>query len=273
MIAFLGRYCRVVVEKTIALEADMLNKYLPVIERANHIIGMSVTVLLIVVPPLYYWLAWLEVVTWPAVNVMLTDGTVHNASVYMGAILSLIGIVICALVPGSKRVLKLEQTHRDFHVAMNDVENAYKCAHVEDSKGAFKLPGEFEGVRERFEFLKSQSDLQDLEPEILLLAAQMSYQTRAVAKTFNTESVARAEDFLKQRRYELERGEAQIALALTVLGRVKSEAKALALDEQVQDSQISRIVAEIAEELAPLGFQVTPRQNTVVEFTMATPAE
>lgn len=251
----------------------MLKTYLPVIERANYIIGMSVSAFIIGTPPLYYWLAWLEVVAWPVVNVTLADGTVHNAVVYVGVTLSLIGIVICTLVPGSKRVLKLEQTHRDFRVTMNDVERAYNIVHEKDRDGAFNLPGEFEGVRERFEFLKSKSELQDFEPEILLLAAQMSYHTREVARAFNTESVARAEDFLRQRRYELERGEEQIAVALTVLGRVKREARALALAEQVQDSQISRIVAEITEELTPLGFQVTPRQNTVVEFAMATPAE
>ncbi len=251
----------------------MLKKYLPVIERANYIIGLYTAVFLIFAPPLYYWLAWLEVVVWPIVNVTLADGTVHNAFLYIAFFVSLNGIVIFALVPGSRRVLKLEQTHRDFRMNNDDVERAYKSVHEEDRKGTFKLPGEFEGVRERFEFLKSKSDLRDFEPEILLLAAQMSYHSRELARAFNTESVTRAEDFLKQRRYELDRGEEQISSALTTLERVKREARTLALAEQVQDSQMSRIVAEISEELAPLGFQLTVRPSTVVEFAAATPAE
>ena len=61
--------------------------------------------------------------------------------------------------------------------------------------------------------------------------------------------------------------------AREILQRVRFEANDLALAEQVQDSEISRIVDALTEQLAPLGFQITLKPNTVVEFSMASPAE
>ena len=174
---------------------------------------MSLTVL-IVTPVAYSGLAWAEIVKAPVFNATTSTGNVYNLFPYFGYTILFIGIVITALIPGNKRVLQLERSHRDFHITINDVVEAYYRAHTADRKSTFQLPGEFDGVRDRFEFLKSQPDLRDLEPEILTLAAQMSYTTRKLAVAFNDETVLRAQDFIQQRKYELDRGKERITAAL-----------------------------------------------------------
>jgi hypothetical protein len=234
---------------------------------------MYLVVFMICVPPVFGGLAWAEVVSWPVLTVTLANGTVHNAMYYVSYAVSVIGLLIFSLVPGSKRVLRLEQTHREFKISMNDVAAAFYMAFTADRNNMFMLPEKFDGTRERFEFLKSLPEFADFEPEILTLAAQMSYQARQLAKAFSTETVARAEDFLRQRKHELDRGEERVQTAQAILERVRSEARALALSEQIQDSQITRIIEAIHEQLAPLGFQVIAKPSTVVEFVTATPAE
>lgn len=251
----------------------MLNQYLPLIHKANHYIAMYMVMSMIMVPPVFGILVWAEVVTLPVLTVTLADGTVHNALMYIAGAMSLIGIIIAALIPGSKRVLSLEQSHRNFQMNLQDVVVAYNIAFAADRNGMFRLPGEFDSVRERLEFLQSYPDLKNQEPEILTLAAQMSYQSRHLAQAFSTEAVFRAEDFLRQRKYELERGEKRIEDANAILARVRTEARNLALSEQVQDSQITRIIETLTEELSPLGFQITSKPSSVVEFSIASPAE
>jgi hypothetical protein len=228
---------------------------------------------MVCVPPLFGGLAWAEVVTWPVLTVTLADGTTLNALIYASYAMSLLGIIIAALIPGSKRVLALEQSHRDFKISLDDVGQAFNIVFAADRNGMFKLQHEFDSVRERLEFLQSYPDLKNQEPEILTLAAQMSYQSRYLAQAFSTETVSRAEDFLRQRTYELQRGEQRIEDAQKILQRVRSEASSLALSEQVQDSQMTRIVDEITHQLGPLGFQVIPKPSSIIEFPVVSPAE
>ncbi len=234
---------------------------------------MSIVVLMVLGPFVYWGLVWAEVVMLPVLNVTLADSTVANVIPYIGTGLSLIGVVITILIPGTKRTLALERSHREFRSGINDVAEAYSKAHAADRSGVFSLLGEFDGVRERFELLKTHPDLKDMEPEILTLAAQMSYTSRALATAFSDDIVARAQDFLKQRHYELKQSEEEIENASRLLQIIRREARDLALKEQVIDSQLARLVESISEHLSPLGFQVTPRPNTVIDFPTAAPAE
>ena len=246
---------------------------MPLIYQALYYIGLSIVLLAFFTPLAYSGLIWAEVVVMPVLNIVTKNDTVYNVVPYLGMGLSSFGLVMITFIPGSKRTLLLELSHRNFHIGTTDVAEAYYQVHTADRAGAFKLPSEFEGIRERFEYLRSLPDFENAEPEILTLAAQMSYVNRAVAVAFNDDTVARANDFIAQRKHELTRVEERLESARGLLLRVRQEATALALAEQVQDSQLSRFMTEICEQLAPLGFQIIKKQNTVVEFPMASPAE
>lgn len=73
-------------------------------------------------------------------------------------------LVLCAFLPATARMPRLERSHRDFHIGMEGVARADAFAHREDRAGAFPLSAECDAMRERIAFLRRHPDLATLEP-------------------------------------------------------------------------------------------------------------
>lgn len=150
-------------------------------------------------------------------------------------------------LPTNFRVMQLENSHRRFNVTMTDVARAYHAAHAADRAGVFKLPSEFDSVKERLQHMRNHPDLGSLEPEVLELAAQMSHLSRDLAETYGDDRVARAKEFLAQRQEEVDEFEARIADAHQILSDLKRWHERVALDEDVAKSQLDRLREELSD--------------------------
>jgi hypothetical protein len=253
----------------------MLSKYVAYLQIANHYVAICLLCVLVTVPIIYTFGVWAEMLTMPTLTVFTANNQSVNLVPYLGYTSTVVGLVILALVPGSRQVLRLERSHRNFQVGMRDVEEAFYRAYQADRNGHFKLTAEFDAIRERFLYLKSLPELVTLEPEILALAAQMSYSGRELAQALSNTNVTRAQDFLRQRKDELARNEQMVVEMRTILQTIRQEARTLALDEQVLDSEKMRLLEAINEYLAPLGFKAISQENSVINFPVPTqtPAE
>ncbi|NNF72579.1 MAG: DNA repair protein [Rhodobacteraceae bacterium] len=156
-------------------------------------------------------------------------------------------LMLCVFLPSSLRVLRLETSHRDFSMRMDDIAQAYWLAHRADREGVFTLPREFDAVRERYMFLRAHPDLESHEPELLELAAQMSHESRELAEIYSDAKVARAREMLALRRQEAETLSDRIGRAHAVTDEIKRQLDAVEVDEDVARSRLSRLRAELAE--------------------------
>jgi hypothetical protein len=143
---------------------------------------------------------------WPWLQLTANiNGTALGAiglGVQLGA--TTFAILLLVYLPSNLRMSQLERSHRSFTVGMQDVARAYAHAHAADRAQVFTLSSEFEAMRQRMEYMRAHPHFQELEPEILQLAAQMSLQTRDLARTYSDEKVERAKSFLRQRQQEVQ---------------------------------------------------------------------
>ncbi len=116
-------------------------------------------------------------------------------------------------LPSAVRVLQLENAHRRFEINMDDVTNAYRAAHMADRKEVFDMRREFDAVRERYQYLKDDPTLAEMDAELLTIAAQMSQQSQELAETFSDAKVSRAKEALKQRNADADALQASIKQA------------------------------------------------------------
>ena len=168
---------------------------------------------------------------WLHLAVGFGSGPSVDAGVAIQLTLTLLLTGLCFFVPMNDRVLRLENSHRAFRVTMRDVAQAYQVAHAADREGAFTMSSEFDSVRERFEHLRAHPDLGRLEPELLEMAAQMSYESRDLAETYSNERVERARRFLQQRRQEANQMQARVAAALATCRDLKRGLARVEVDE------------------------------------------
>lgn len=186
-------------------------------------------------------------IAWPEVPVLL-DG---ETPVDIGAPVLLAGCLIlvslCAYLPSALRVMRLEATHRDFSIRMEDVARAYWAAHRADRSGIFTLGREFDAVRERARFLMEHPDLGDLDHEILELAAQMSTESRELAALYSDDRVARAREGIARRAEDAARLERQIDAAHLACSELRRDLESAEVDEAVIRSRLARLDEELAE--------------------------
>ena len=140
---------------------------------------------------------------------------------------------------------------------MEDVTRAYWLAHSADRAGTFKLAREFDAVRERFRFLRDHPDLEDIQPELLELAAQMGAESRDLARIYSDTKVARAQEMLELRRFEAAEMQERVARALAVTGQIKRLLQDVEMDEAMARSALARLREEL-DELMPKIETVTP---------------
>ena len=149
---------------------------------------------------------------------------------------------------------RLERSHRSFAMGMEDVSRAYRLAHAADRAGVFSLSSEFDATRARMEHLRNHPDLQMLEPEILQMAAQMSYETRDLARAYSDEKVARAKAFLQQRQEEVHTLSDRLSIARNTCDELRRWMGDIQAEEVQAQTQLKRLEADLKEILPTLGY-------------------
>lgn len=198
-------------------------------------------------------LAAAGVVPWVELPLRIAGETVPWAGAAVQSGLAAFLLLLSVFLPSSRRVLKLETSHRDFTVSMDDVLRAYVIAHRADRANAFRMTSEFDSVRERFQHLRGHPDLDDLNAELLTMAAQMSTQSRDLAEVWSDDKVARAEASLSERRREAKELQERIQTAHTSIRELRRMLDDVEIEEATVTAQLDRLRESLAE-LGPLGL-------------------
>ncbi|MEP4195757.1 MAG: DNA repair protein [Aliishimia sp.] len=196
------------------------------------------------------------------------NGThVPQAGMYAQIGLTVLAVSLCFFLPTNRRIMVLENSHRQFAIGMQDIARAYAAVHAADRNGTFQMSSEFDAVRERLAYLRDHPDLSSLEPALLEVAAQMSHVSKELAEVYSDDTVTRARDFLRQRQQEVEQFNTRIDHAKSVSTELKHWLHEVELEESVAAAQLDRLRSELREVLPELGLETIVRtDNTVVEL-------
>lgn len=183
--------------------------------------------------------------SWPELGLVLDGAAVPAAGMWAEIGLAVLLVGLMFFLPANARMLALEQSHRTFDLNMRDVTRAYHIAHAADRATAFRLVSEFDAVKERLAFLRRHPDLDSLEPELLEIAARMSFASRDLARVYSEEKVSRARLFLRQRHEEIETFSERLNDARAVVEDLKARALELDLAEEQSQRDITRLRADL----------------------------
>lgn len=196
-------------------------------------------------------LGWLP---WPTLYLSFGALTLPAAGMWVQLGITLLFVILCFFLPANNRMARLERSHRSFAMGVEDVSRAYRMAHAADRAGVFALSSEFDSVRARMEHLRNHPDFGHLEPELLQLAAQMSHETRELARTYSDVKVARAKTFLAQRQEEVQALTDRLVLARRTCDELKRWLTDIDSDERQAQVQLRRLEADLKEILPGLGY-------------------
>ncbi len=196
---------------------------------------------------------------WPWISVPLRFGkdSVENAGLYVQVGLTVLALGLCFFLPSTRRIMKLETSHRRFSINMNDVARAYAAVHSADRANTFRLSSEFDSVRERLAYLRDHPDLSTLEPGLLEIAAQMSHISKELATVYADEKIDRARSFLRQRQEEVDQFNARLDQAKAITNEMKHWLHEVELEESVASAQLDRLRGEMREIMPELGIERT----------------
>lgn len=215
-------------------------------------------------------LASLGQMPWPSLALSWGEVAVPDAGKWVQLALTVIMLCVCFFLPANARMARLERTHRSFQIGMEDVKRAYSLAHAADRTGVFSLSNEFEAMRQRMELLRKHPDLTHVEPELLELAAQMSFQSRDLARAYSDDKVGRAREFLKARQAEADQMAERIKLARMTCDELRRWLVDVETEERRNHDQIRRLEADLKEILPGLGYDFDdPRDGNVVTLPLA----
>ncbi|CUH25101.1 hypothetical protein JSE7799_00683 [Jannaschia seosinensis] len=210
--------------------------------------------------------AFAGLVPWPELTVAV-DGTPYAEAGMIGQIgLTILLLILVGFLPANSRVRRLELTNRDFHLSMDDVTRAYAHVHAADREGAFQLSREFDAMRERIDWMRDHPDLAELEHDVLLVAAQMSVESRELADIYSSEKVERARSFLRQRQQEVEDYRTRISMAQATVQEIRRWMQAISVEEGLAEKQIDRLrkdLAEVTDALKLTGYGRKDAPNVV----------
>jgi len=227
--------------------------------------SLALTALVVAALAMLLWSALAAVGIWPWLGLELTLGetVVQNAGLYVQIGLTVLAIGLCVFLPANARILSLEKSHRKFSVDMDDIVRAYQISHQSDRKGVFALSKEFDSVRERLMHLREHPDLGDLEPEILDIAAQMSFQSRDLAKIYSEDKVERAYQFLTHRQEEADNMADRLAAARQTCDELRRWLEDVEAEERIAKQQIERLESDLFELLPSIGYELDGDPNVV----------
>jgi hypothetical protein len=207
---------------------------------------------------------------WIQLNLRWDGLTVPNAGMFVQIGLTVLTVGICFFLPSNRRIIQLENSHRQFAIGMNDVSRAYGAVHAADRGDTFRISSEFESVRERLAYLRDHPDLSSLEPAVLEVAAQMSHISKELAEVYSDDRITRARGFLEQRQYELQQFNVRLEQAKAVSTEMKHWLHEIELEESVAAAQLDRLRDELKNVLPELGLETVVRtDNTVIEMPKA----
>ena len=217
-------------------------------------------------------LAALGQLPWPDLTLGWGGVAVPDAGMWVQIALTGLLLLLCVFLPSNARMLRLERSHRSFQIGMEDVKRAYALAHAADRSGVFSLSSEFESIRQRMVLLRQHPDLGHLEPELLELAAQMSFQSRDLARAYSDDKVARARAFLTARQSDAENLAERIRLARMTCDELRKWLIDIETEERRNHDQIRRLEADLREILPGLGYDFDdPREANVVPLALHAP--
>lgn len=212
-------------------------------------------------------MAAIGVLPWLELNMRWGGVTIPQSGMYAQISLTVLAVGICFFLPSNRRIITLENSHRQFAVGMEDVARAYGAVHAADRGQAFRISSEFDGVRERLAYLRDHPDLSSLEPAVLEIAAQMSHISKELAEIYSDDRVARARNFLEQRQFELEQFNTRLDQAKIISSELKHWHHEIELEESVAAAQLDRLRDELKGVLPELGVETIMRaDNTVIEL-------
>jgi len=207
----------------------------------------------LVLASVFAGLGWMP---WPTLYLSFGVVTVADAGMWMQLGLTLLFVTFCFYLPANGRMTRLERSHRSFAMGVEDVSRAYRMAHAADRAGVFSLSSEFDSVRARMEALRKHPDFGHLEPELLQLAAQMSHETRELAKSYSDVKVSRAKGFLSQRQEEVQQLTDRLAIARHTCDELRRWMTDIDSEERQAQLQLKRLEADLKEILPGLGYSV-----------------
>jgi hypothetical protein len=193
---------------------------------------------------------------WPQIALSFGDEPVATAGMWLQLGVTAVSLLLLFYLPANTRMSRLERSHRSFAVGIEDVAHAYRRAHAADRAGVFSLSGEFDAIRARMEHLREHPDLQHLEPELLQLAAQMSHETRELARAYSDDKVARAKMFLRQRQEEVQSLTDRIEVARRTCDELRRWMQDIDTEERIAQVQLRRLEADLKEILPTLGYDI-----------------
>jgi membrane protein implicated in regulation of membrane protease activity len=215
--------------------------------------------------------AALGALPWPTISASFGGVALPQAGMWAQIGVTVVVVLLCLFLPANLRMARLERSHRSFAMGMDDVARAYRMAHAADRAGVFALSGEFENMRVRMDQLRKHPDLAHLEPEILQMAAQMSFETRELARAYSDDKVARAKMFLQQRQEEVQSLADRIATVRLVIDDLRRWTADVEAEERTAQVQMKRIEADLRELLPPLGLSLSdPAPENVVALPKPT---
>lgn len=190
----------------------------------------------------------------PAFGLTVDGAPVDGGGMVLLIAANLLLATICLFLPANIRMSRLERSHRAFAISMEDVASAYKVVHSADRRGVFTLASEFDAKKERMDHLRRHPDLSHLEPELLQVAAQMSLESRELARLYSTDRVERARGFLKQRQEEVEAFADRIRLARGTCDELRRWMSDIEAEEHQQQVQLKRLESDLKVILPLLGY-------------------
>lgn len=201
---------------------------------------------------------------WPWLGLTLTwgDTAIPQAGAWVQGAVALLGLVLVFYLPANARILALELGHRRFDMTMEDIARAYHVAHAGDRGQTFRVASEFDAVRERQAYLLRHPDLDRLEPEVLDLAAKMSFVSRDLAEVYSNDNMDRARQFLRQRHEEISRFSRRLDAARTAMTELQSYKQTVEKDEAKASRMLDQLRADLTE-LAPELFAPPPRSQII----------
>ncbi|WP_299725250.1 DNA repair protein [uncultured Tateyamaria sp.] len=203
-------------------------------------------------------LATFGAVPWVTLPLEWNGAAIPAAGIYAQVGLTLFALSLCFFLPANWRMMRLEDSHRRFELGVNDITRAYHAAHAADRDGVFRTEDAFDDMRDRIGYMRDHPDLGRLEPEILDLAAKMSFISRDLAEAYSDERISRARSFLKEREYEIDRFNDRLAHAKAIQSEFSTWITRIELDENVARAQVERLLDELETMLPELNKPHAP---------------
>lgn len=195
-------------------------------------------------------------IPWLVIDARLGETALPHAGAWVQGATATLGLILVLYMPAHTRVLALERSHRSFQMNSKDVAAAYRAVHEADRSSTFTLSGEFDAMRERMEWLRKHPDLDALEPELLQLAAQMSLQSRDLARIYSTEKVARAREFLRARQHEVETTQERLRIARTTCEDLRNWLTDIETEERKISADFKLLERDLKAVLPALGYEL-----------------